>query len=69
MGRRHTPCPLTHSEFTCIEQNEILSITKNLPIPLYDSVRKIASRKGISIKLFMELSMRRIVLENKEFLK
>lgn len=62
-------CTLDHSEYTCITGNLATTVTRDLPIPLYESIKKIANRKGISIKLFMELSMRRIVLENKEFLK
>lgn len=62
-------CPLDHAEWKCVSNNVVGGRLRNLPSSLEDAVRKIAASKGITVRLFMEICMRRIVEEHKEWLK
>lgn len=62
-------CPLDHTEWPCLPEMTYCKVSKAVSQDLYDAMKIIAKKKGITLRVFLEIALRRVVEEYKEELK
>jgi len=62
-------CPLDHTEWQCLPELTYCKVSKTVNRDLYEAMKIIARKKGITLRLFLEIALRRVVEEYKEELK